>query len=397
MSREDDFITSYMEYAGSTEVPPVFAFWCSVSAISAALGRRSWVQFGPWQTYPNFYILLVAPSALNRKSTAIRMAGKMVRDLQPPPKIIPENLTPPALMDELKKVEVNDITCLLRASGTGYVLADEFKSFLNRKSYDMGLATLLIQLFDCNDTVEYKTISRGLERVEKSCLSVLGGSTSDWLRDGIPPDAIGGGLTSRMIFIQPREKSQLVSWPVHGPRQMFLYQSAVKRLQSISQVEGEFIITPEAKTYCQQTYMDFWNSGVGPIMEADPMLTGYTGRRQQHQLKLSMILSASTTNEKIITLDHIQRATMALEEAEKYLPKIMSQISATPIGANIDVVRRILSQGKNGMMSRSELQRKLSHKFDKKILDDILGTLIDANLVTQMLDGASVIYKTIGE
>jgi hypothetical protein len=390
-----NFLELYGEFCDTTEVPSLFSFWCGVGAISAALGRNSFIQFGQFPVYPNFYILLVAGSALHRKSTSINIAESIIRGVQPLPKLIPGSVTPPALIEELQSLDVSDMTALFRQSGTGFLLCDEFKTFLNRKSYDMGLATLLINLYDCKEKVEYKTMARGKEVVNNGCLSILAGSTPDWLRDGIPPEAIGGGLTSRMLFILYEGESRRVPWPAFGAALQGIKQDLIHRLQLISGISGEFTLTDEAKQLVIDEYNRFWD-GPGQVIEADPVMTGYAGRRQNHQLKISMVLSAAERLDRVITRDHIVGATHCLQVIEKTLPSVMKKITASAIGTNIELILTMIkkfSKGRTVPVTRSQLQRAVAHRFGMREMDEILGTLLSSGMVIQRTLGNMITYE----
>lgn len=343
--------------------------------------------------FPNFYILLTGASGADRKSTAIGMAMNIIRGLQPKPRIISGAITPQKLIDELSKVETTDLTKLLSQDGTGFAAISEFTSFLNKRSYEMGLATLLIDLYDCLDEVTYGTISRGGQIVKNSCLTILGGSTMDWLRGGIPSEAIGGGLTSRMVFIQFEGTPKRIAWPVFDLKMISLQQELTEYLQRVALMSGEFTISPEAKNFCIQEYSNFLD-GEGALLSADPTLSGYTTRRQMHQLKLSMIFSAAENLSHLIELHHIQMATEALQECEACLPKIMAKITSTQIGTSIDLILNVCKRfATKGIITRSELQRKVAHRMAVKELDEVLGTLLLSTMLEQVNVGNALAYR----
>lgn len=390
---DKNFIYDFCRLSETTEVPKIFALWSGVAAISAALGRKSFLRFGPMVYYPNFFILLTGASGQDRKSTAIGMAMKIIGGLQPKPRIISGAITPQKLIDELSKVETTDLTKLLSQDGTGFAAISEFTSFLNKRSYEMGLATLLIDLYDCLDEVTYGTISRGGQIVKNSCLTILGGSTMDWLRGGIPSEAIGGGLTSRMIFIQFEGQPKRIPWPIYDLEMIALQQELTDYLQRVAANPGEFTISDEAKDFCIDGYATFLD-GPGALLSADASIAGYVTRRQMHQLKLSMIFSAAESLDREIRLNHIQAATEALQECENCLPRIMSKITSTQIGGSIDLIMNVVKRfAVKGVITRTDLQRKVAHRMAMKELDEVMGTLLLAGMLIQEVRGSALAYK----
>lgn len=384
------FLDGYIRLCRETEAPPIFGLWCGVSAVSAALGRNSYLQFGQFPIYPNFFIVIIGSSGLYRKSTSIEMADWMLKHLQPQPKLIAQKITPEALIQAVRRTETENMMALGKEMGTAHVVADEFQTFLNKKTYEAGLAALLIQMFDCKDQVSYETIGRGNETVHNSCLGILGGSTIDWLKGGIPEEAVGGGLTSRMIFIYYDGVVRDIPWPVFSVEQQELRGKLLEHLQRITQISGLFTLEAPARALYDEEYIRFRNTS-GKDLFYDKDLRGYASRRHIHMLKLSMVLSASIRFDRIVTVDHIRGAIGALQECEKNLPLIISQITSTATGSSNDLVLSHIR--KAGRITRTALQRAVAHRLDRKAMDDILDTLMIAGLIDLIHTGAAVSYQ----
>ena len=73
------FIESYMAYTSGQESPTDFHYWTAVSTLSSAVGRNVWLDRGYYKLYPNHYVILVAGSALSRKSSAINIGIRILR------------------------------------------------------------------------------------------------------------------------------------------------------------------------------------------------------------------------------------------------------------------------------------------------------------------------------
>lgn len=389
MNQYGTFLEGYVKLCEETEAPSIFGLWCGIAAISAALGRNSFIQFGQFPIYPNFYIIIVGSSGHYRKSTSIDMASGLIKSLQPQPKLISQKVTPEALIQAVRKTEHEDLRILFKETGTAYVIADEFNVFLNKKSYEAGLAALLIQMFDCKEEISYQTVGRGVESVRNSCLGILGGTTVDWLRSGVPEEAVGGGLTSRMLFVYYDGAVKDIAWPSFDPAEQELKELLIAHLQRISTIEGEFKLEPEAMKLYKEEYIKFRHTS-GKDFFFDMNLKGYASRRHVHMLKLCMVFSAAERYDKIITYNHMFAAIEALKDCEKSLPSIISQITATQTGGTIDMVLSLIR--KDGRVGRSVLLRKVAHRMNKRELDEVLQTLEVAGLIQMTTDGAGVYY-----
>jgi hypothetical protein len=74
------YLNDYLQMVEDTESPRIFHIWSALFAISASLGRRCWLPFGTFDTYPNLYVLLVGTPG-TRKTTAANQSKKILRAL----------------------------------------------------------------------------------------------------------------------------------------------------------------------------------------------------------------------------------------------------------------------------------------------------------------------------
>ena len=65
------------------------------------------------------------------------------------------------------------------------------------------MLVFLTDLFDCRELPwKYRTKGRGDNTIENLYLNLLAATTPDSLASSLPALAIGGGLTSRILFIE---------------------------------------------------------------------------------------------------------------------------------------------------------------------------------------------------
>lgn len=366
-----DFLTDYITYNEGSEIPSIFAIWCGLAGISAALGRRTWVNMGKFEVFPNIYCVLVAGSGRNRKSTAIGIIENLLRQLDPQPNLIAQKITPEAMIDALRFVNKTEkdgkIILTPKPRAEGFVIADELVTFLNSNSYEQGLASLLLTFFDSKPMFEYKTKSGGSQKIQNVCLGLLGGTTIDLLMKAIPEDAIGAGLTSRICFVYSDERMNPVAFPTEDPAIQDLCLKALNRLQTI---EGPVILEPDARDFFARTYESFYRNS--PFFE-DRFLAGYAARRHVHLIKIAMLIGVARTERRIIALEDIQGADRLLTKTEEMMPRIMELITSTKTGDTLSQIRGTISRAKS--ISRLELLRKYSHKLNSHELDLFVETL----------------------
>lgn len=372
-----NYLKSFCELLRRTEVPPRFAIWSGVASLLSVLERRVFIKQGIFEYYPNFYIVLIAASG-QKKSTPINFVERLMRKLTiGGPNIIAQKISPEALIQSLQKVKTDDPKSLLKTTCGGVVFADELATFLDRGAYDRGLGPILTKLYDCSP-FEYKTLSRGNETISGGYLSILGGTTVDLIRSCLPREAIGGGFTSRTVFVYEDQIAPPVAWVEYDAELVELEQRVVDHLQLVTELKGEVTLTPEAKEAFITDYQErYYNSP----FRRDSSLSSYENRRSGHLFKTALAFMVSEDPGLSLTLRHLLMAKALLEETEKLMPRVMELIVSVDVGVQASsVYTYIKSYAKDGI-SRKELMRHFSHKLDSNELNKIIATLTMAERI----------------
>jgi len=371
-----NYLKSFVSLLENTEIPPKFSIWCGIASILGTLERRIWLNQGVFRVYPNFFIILVAGSG-QKKSTAIRVAGGLLKKLTSPPLLIPQKLSKEQLISDLAE------------SCGGTIIADELATFIGQKDYDQGMGAVLTTLWDCED-FEYKTFKRGAEKIENGYLSLLGGTTVELLRKALPRDAIGGGFSSRVMFVYEDQRAAPVSWPEFDENLELRKQELVDYLNKIALLQGPINITVEAKEKFKNIYHDrYFNSD----LRSNINLLGYENRRHVHLLKVAIALMVSEAPKLVIQRHHITGADLLLQEVEERLPFVMDLIAMSESGAASNSVWLYISS--KGSVERSELTKHFSHQFNSIELAKTLDTLVQAKKVDISVRGRQITYDAI--
>lgn len=380
-----NFLRSYTELFSKTEVPPRFAIWCGISALHAALERRVWIEQGMYRIYPNSYIILVAASG-QKKSTAINLTSKLLRRVEDGPTIISQKITPEALISAIKVTEAEGSKIKTRCGGV--LIADELAVFLDRSALERGLGPVLTALYDCTP-FEYQTLKRGIDKIDDGYLSILGGTTIELLRSSLPKDAIGGGFTSRTVFVYEDKRAPPVPWIEFDPKIADLEGELITYLEELQQFHGPVTVDKEARAYFERSYRQRYNDTEG--FRNDSLMQGYENRRHAHLFKLAMALMMAETPGMTLSFQHIEGANYILEEAEEHMPKVMELITSSDTGvAGNRVLRFITSRNE---VSRSELVRKFSNQFDAMELSKILDTLVRGERIEVDRVAQGIVYR----
>lgn len=322
-----DWLTAYVSYASVTEAPKRMHFWAGVGAIAGVLRRRVWIDMKRFQWTPSFYIIYVGPPGIVAKSTTIDIAADILRQV-PGIKFGPNAITWQALVTAFAAAsESFEYNAEFHPMSPLTLVASELGSLLNLQDKDM--VNLLIELWDGKKKYEKITKMSGNDTIEAPWINLQAGTTPHWVADNMPQAMIGGGLSSRCIFVYGDTKSKYVAYvdEMIGEGDAELREQLLQDLERIAMLCGPFVIDKRARTWGRDWYERFWKDAASRM--DDQMLEGYAARKQTHLHKTAMVLSASRSDTLIITEEDLQLANVMLEDVETDMHRVFSRIGRT--------------------------------------------------------------------
>jgi hypothetical protein len=336
MSRSNkDWITSFKDYTANSEPPDLYKEWVAISVIASALQRKCYLEWGPLTFYPNMYVVLVGPSGKCRKGTAMGPGYKFLRDIGS--NLAAEAITREALIRELKNcsathIDPVDSSVSMHASLT--IFSPELTVFLGYNN--LQLMSDLTDWYDCRDRWTYRTKNMGTDEIVGVWVNLIGATTPELIQSTLPRDAIGGGLSSRIIFVYEEKKGKIVPAPFLTDKEVALREGLLSDLERIGMMSGTFKV--------DQDFVDLWIEWYTAQEDNPPFddqrFAGYFERRPNHVLKLSMILSASEGDSQILTKKILERAIDVLTRTEKKMPYTFSGYGKSEIS---EVMSRVMA------------------------------------------------------
>ena len=337
-----DWLTAYVNYASVTEAPKRMHFWSGVGAVAGVLRRRVWIDMKRFQWTPSFYIIYVGPPGIVAKSTTIDIAADLLRQV-PGVKFGPNAITWQALVTAFAGAsESFEYNSEWHPMSPLTLVASELGSLLNLQDKDM--VNLLIELWDGKKKYEKITKMSGNDTIEAPWINLQAGTTPHWIADNMPQAMIGGGLSSRCIFVYGDTKAKYVAYvdEVVSQDDAQLRLQLIQDLEQIAMLCGPFIIDKRARAWGRDWYERFWKDAASRM--DDQMLEGYAARKQTHLHKTAMILSASRSPSLVITEEDLQLANAMLLDIENDMHFVFSRIGRTEDSMQaerfIDFVRR---------------------------------------------------------
>lgn len=384
---ENNFLRTFAKLSERTEIPGIFSVWSGLAVLSCILGRRVWIDMGVYTIYPNLYICLVASSGKCRKSTSISIAEKLLHQIEPNPNLISQKITPEALIEALKVIQTNDAKVFLRESCVGFVIADELATFLNRRTFEAGLSTVLIPLYDCKPHFSYHTRGRGKEILTNSCLGMLSGTTIDKLKEAVPKESVGEGLTSRIIFVYCASVANPVAITQRTKEQGETEVELIKFLQKAYLLEGKIELSKEAWELYENNYNQFYTKS--PLYNL-PTLAGYASRRHVHLMKLAILFAVSNRLSLVIEESDLESADKILILSEKAMPMLMNIVTSSEDGLLMEEIYGYIKEAK--AINKKTLLAKVAHKLDSHRFETIYRTLVESGRVQVEVRGSEFLF-----
>lgn len=386
--RLKDWLSGYLAYTDHSEPPELFNLWGGITCVAACLQRKCWTEWDS-NVYPNMFTVLVGPSG-TRKGTALRPVKDFLCKLDI--KMTADSVTREMLIKELKSSETMDVfdeTVFAHSSLT--VVSPEFSVFLGHNRIEFLYN--ITDWYDCGSGPEgiwsYKTKNMGEDVIKGLWVNLFAATTPEALQSSLPSDAIGGGLTSRIVFVYGDQAKARISNPKKTAEERRMEIVLLDELSNMKKMHGEFKMTPEFFELYDDWYQ---NQDVNPPFN-DKYFHGYNNRRATHIRKLSMIMSASRSYDMQLLPEDFQRALGVLELTEKQMPFVFSgRGRANKVDVLHDVMRMIATKR---VLPMSELMEATYKDLAFDELSTMITTLKESLFCREVVQGRTTLIEYI--
>lgn len=411
------FITDFVYHTRGYETPTLGAVWSALFILSSAIKREAWMQWCPRPLYPNLYMMVIGPAGRVKKTTAVVELGlpileefsKHITDVNIAAMknicIMKDKATPEALLDGMlpenrpggdyfivneagEFVSGKDGKSLVykKTSETTLVIS-ELSTFLTKRSYGEGTLQLLIDLYDCRDSWEWRTRGQGVKKLRNTYTTFIAGTTVDGMRSSIPQAAMGDGFMSRTVPIYVPYTKRKYPYPhlAYGAPNT---RELARRLAWIaSHAIGEYSLSPEADVEYQKWYMHHHKA-----MDENPGLAGAMSRMDTNLLKVALLcrMNRYEAFEPVVELCDLQDAIQLMDVTYSSVPFLLSQLDPDIVmmesGKIYDMLRR-----------KKRVKRKFclaSLRMRGEILTAVIEELISRGVARVEFEGTT--YAHVG-
>jgi hypothetical protein len=375
-----------VELQKNTEPAEVFDIWTAYSVIAAALRRKVWLQLGRLTYHSNIYVVFVAEPGRARKTRAIEYGAQFLEKI---PEIIQssDSATKEAMTDDLELSALDALNTngdTVRHSSLN-IISREFESFLGQKKENTRMLTALTDLFDCPSEWSSRTRHGKSNKIILPWLNLLSATTPESLANSLPSSAVGGGLTSRILFIWADRKKRPVCVPSFTAEEIKLKEAMEKDLYSISRLTGEYTMTNDCIAKWTDWYNAYDEDESGDRICIDKAFSGWYSRKPTYIIKIAMLRAAAESDIMVVTWKHMEEAITAIRGVEEQMGNAFKAIGRSEISGDVDNVLQVIRQAK--IISEKQLMSQIWKDVDSTKFENVIETLIKTGKVQRLYKG----------
>lgn len=364
------WLRGYVDHARSvTDAPAIFHVGAGLVALAGAVGSAvSWRGGGNRESWPNLFVLVLAPSGIYRKSTSVDLGVDLL-----------QRACPGVVLD--REFSPERFVRNLAAHPTSVLKESEFSSLLERmkSSYMQGMKQRLTDLYDCQ--AEYTRTIQGPSggagekiTIARPALSILAASTLDWLVESLTETDMRSGFMPRFLFFAASQKEPEPPGGYWAEADRATEARLVGSLATLSRLEGSRV----SFAPCHRRVVG-WVAEHVSVAETEDVpeeLMGLYSRLGHHLAKLCVLLQISDdgpSGQYEVRLETAERAITLLEWVLAGTERVFEE--RIVFSKFERLVQRILAlTGEQGADKRDVLRRL---KIPVRELDAALQTLAE--------------------
>lgn len=414
----------WQNYTSGLASPQNYIDWAFLYTISASLQRRVWLSASHMPTFPNMYCVFVGKPGVG-KGLAIgailsclkawKQTDYLIRDdvaakehfkmaatttaeadqgeaekneLQSkgktvdvvPPLLIPvaaDATTYEALVlavaESIRRIQYIDEEGKLKTYGHSSICfcLPELASLLRKRTDDT--VNYLLGLYDCPYDYEYKTITRGKDRVRKACLNIVAGTTPSFMSNILDDKLIDQGFSSRTFFIfAHKNRKNHFFIPELTEEQKHSQQVILQHIRKLTTLYGQIKISPETRQFLEH-WFDTEACDSSKRVNKSVQLDPYYARKNIHVMKLAIAKHFSESLDMFIPIETFKWAIAHLAEEEKRMHFALTMEFDNQEARVAKRVMELLASGKKNFI---ELHAETYAMIDQNGLEKAIGFLI---------------------
>jgi hypothetical protein len=381
--RLKDWLSSYLQYTENSESPQSYHRWTGLGLLSATLERRCYMQWGHSTIYPNQYIVLIGPSGRARKGEPIVIGRSFAEAVNL--NLLGEDNSYESIIKIMEESLSNyfgpDKGFRLQCATACFL--EELAVFTGEKN--KNFLARLTNWYDGRDKWKRTTKHQGTNELIGVSFNIVASTAPDWVSMIFPHEAMGGGITSRIIFVVEEKKGQIVPNPNLRMPDQDLKKELIHDLELVKGLSGEYHFNEDALLAYERWYMKTEKKAqADKFAILDPAFAGYESRRATHVKKMSMALAAGRHDEMFITLADFEDALAMLVKVEEKMPIAFKGTGRAKYIEETEMVMGLIKS--MGEVTRSEVLQRLYLNVNAYTLEQIVKTLVEMKVIQVTTD-----------
>ena len=338
-----DFLTLYQLYAEEiTDASPDYHRFMGLCLLGTILKTQVWFPFGDKRLFPNIWMILLGESTLDRKSTAIGIADRLLQRYCHRSGLktmsYPNEFSHESLLNTFSK------------QPQGIFFIDEFATFLGtlNKSYNEGSKGLFATFYEFDGVYRRELRNRNFE-IDHPCFSQAAVSTVSWFLEHLKESDIEGGLIVRYLLIPSTRKGKYKPLPpmADDNKRNLMYNW----FDNFRKLKGAAYFTPRAEAIHNE-----WYSRMRARIH-NSQLAPFLGRLQAYLIKFSMMIEINATQDLRISDRAVREAVHLIDWVVAQLKTIEENDIA--IGREERDVQKVVKfiKASGGAAARSDISR----------------------------------------
>lgn len=368
------WIDSLIVASKEAETPTEWIFWSGIATISAVISPNVYINRGGiYKLSPNLFIMLIGESGLG-KGFPVAISKVLVK-LAKTTRVISGANTIAHILQQLGNTETDEKTGIPKfKDARGYIVSGEFATLIQE---DKRALPIITELYDTHFSDDWSNSTKhsGVDKLEKVCITLFGGSTPEHFTNVVPESDVKGGFVGRILTVYQEKRSKVNPLSDTGATNDFPFNELTEHLKVISLVKGPFDWANEAT----KKYWEEWYSDVRVKKVHDP--TGAVNRLPDNVLKVAMCLAMSERVDRVLEISDLEESVEKCMQLTIDSRRLTEGKGRSASGENTKLVIEALYRHPEKEMWKSKLLEVYYGHFDVYELDRIIQTLETAELI----------------
>lgn len=344
--------------------------------ISHLIGRQVWLDGSVFMARPNMYIALVGNPGL-KKSTAMKIASKMVHLVNKDIKFAPDSITKEAIMKIMgeensvcrrvferfdKKHDYRQLS----------VFADEFVNLINSGGNAPGMIELLTGVWD-TDYYSDGTKNKGSYPIPNPYVPILGCLTTETVKKLMSEKVISTGMSRRILFIVAERNGPPQPRPSVSPEQQAAYDRCISHGAALQSVVGEYVWSDDTIPLWDDWYKENYKRAEDD-QAGDSPLINFLMSKPVYVTKVSILLALcdyERYQERILHPRHFTKALELVTAEEQGGSSLFAGAGRNELAPITLDIKKLVEQSPEGIP-----RAKLVARFNSNATPDEMGKIL---------------------